>query len=77
MSKTMNEIFSTNFRNALYLAGKTQADLARATGVSETSVSNWKDLYQELDDEHRRSFWRSLIKEVKIDENGKPVEILY
>ena len=41
MSKTMNEIFSTNLRNALYMAGKTQAELARATGVSETSVSNW------------------------------------
>jgi len=37
----MNEIFSRNLRNALYLAGMTQAELARAVATSETSVSNW------------------------------------
>lgn len=41
MSKTMNEVFSSNLRNALYMAGKTQAELAKATGVSEVSVSKW------------------------------------
>lgn len=41
MSRSMNEIFSENLRNALYMAGKTQVELARAVKVSETSVSNW------------------------------------
>lgn len=41
MEKSMNEIFSTNLRNVLYLSGKTQADLARATKTTETSVSKW------------------------------------
>lgn len=41
MKKTMNEIFSDNLRNALYMAGRTQAELAKAIQVSETSVSNW------------------------------------
>lgn len=41
MKKTMNEIFSTNLRNALYMAGKNQADLAKAVSVTETSVSHW------------------------------------
>lgn len=41
MSKSMNEIFSTNLRNALYMAGKTQAELAKAVGVTEVSVSKW------------------------------------
>ena len=32
--------------------------------------ANWKELYNELDAEHRRAFWRTIIKGVKIDENG-------
>jgi len=41
MSKSMNEIFSHNLRNALYMAGKTQVELAKAVNVTETSVSHW------------------------------------
>ena len=41
MKKTMNEIFSYNLRNALYMAGKTQAELAKGVHVTETSVSKW------------------------------------
>ena len=37
----------------------------------------WKDLYEMLTEENKRSFWRSLIKEVKVDENGQPIKILY
>lgn len=42
-------------------------------------TADWKDVYKLLDDPHRRSFWHSLIKEVKIDKDGKPVgiEFLY
>lgn len=38
---TMNEIFSTNLRNLLYARNKSQVELAKALGVSETSVSFW------------------------------------
>lgn len=41
MKKNMTEIFSTNLRNALYMAGKTQAELAKAVNVTEVSVSKW------------------------------------
>lgn len=41
MARQMNEIFSENLRNTLYMKGRTQADLAKAVKVSETSVSNW------------------------------------
>jgi len=40
-------------------------------------TTNWKSLYEELDEEHRRAFWRGLIKEVKVNEKGEPCEILY
>ena len=38
---TMNEIFSSNLRNMLYARNKTQIELAKAVGVSESSVSFW------------------------------------
>lgn len=41
MKKNLNEVFSTNLRNALYMAGKTQAELAKAVNVTEVSVSKW------------------------------------
>ena len=37
----MNEIFSHNLRNVLYITGHTQAELSKAVKVSETSVSHW------------------------------------
>ena len=40
-------------------------------------TTDWQSLYKELDDSHRRAFWRGLIREVKVDKNGQPVEILY
>ena len=41
MAKTMNEIFSENLRNMLYMKGRTQAELAKGVKVTETSVSKW------------------------------------
>lgn len=41
MEQSMNEIFSHNLRNLLYLSGKTQVELAKGIGISEVSVSNW------------------------------------
>ena len=40
-------------------------------------TKNWKDVYAMLDDEHKRSFWHKLIKEVKVDADGSPTDILY
>lgn len=40
-------------------------------------VSNWKDLYAELSEENRRSFWRSIIKEIVISVDNSVVEVLY
>ena len=82
--KRLNDIYLMgNISEAEYKTKSTElqrviADLSKEPPQKTiTFTANWKDLYQKLDDEHKRSFWRNLIKEVKIDENGTPVEILY
>lgn len=37
--------------------------------IREEFSGNWKDLYQKLDDTHKRAFWRRTIKEIRFDEN--------
>lgn len=39
--KDFNELFSKNLRHFLYINNKTQADLAKFTGVSTAAVNNW------------------------------------
>lgn len=39
--------------------------------------AGWKEVYLQLDMEHRRSFWRGLIAGVEVDTNGRPVRVLY
>ena len=39
--------------------------------------ANWKELYQELDPEHRRSFWRGLISEIVVDVETQVIEVIY
>lgn len=54
------------------------AELSKEPKEKEANfTSNWKDLYLKLDDSHRRSFWRGLIKEIVIDKEAQPVKILY
>lgn len=45
--------------------------------VEDVFVKNWKEVYQMLDESHKRAFWHSLIEEVKIDEDAKPVSITF
>lgn len=37
--------------------------------------SGWKEIYQHLDDEHKRSFWRSFIKSIEINWTTETKEI--
>ena len=40
-TKDIKQVFSTNLRNRLYAKNISQADLSRAVGASQTSVSHW------------------------------------
>lgn len=54
------------------------AELSKEPVIKEVKfTSDWKTLYKELDYEHRRAFWRGLIKEIVLDKDGNPIDILY
>lgn len=54
------------------------AELSKEPAKKEIKfTTNWKSLYGELDAEHRRAFWRGLIKGVVVDRNALPVGVLY
>ena len=44
---------------------------------TQNFVSNWKELYAELDPEHRRLFWRKLIRKISVSQQGQGVAVLY
>ena len=44
---------------------------------TQNFASNWKEVYQLLDDEHKRSFWRGLISEIRVDLERQVVEVVY
>lgn len=54
------------------------AELSKIPSLkTQNFVSNWKDLYYELDEEHRRSFWHKLVKEIHIDLENSGFQIMY
>ena len=84
--KRLNDIYLLgNISEAEYR--KRSADLQRIISelskeskpVEDVFKGDWKDVYKMLDEEHRRAFWKNLVKEVKLDADGKPVgiEFLY
>lgn len=38
---------------------------------------NWRTIYEQLDDEHRRAFWRAIVKEIRIDNENKEAPDVY
>ena len=54
------------------------AELSKHTPLkTQNFASNWKDLYLQLDEKHRRSFWHGLIKQIAVNEQGQGVAVLY
>ena len=44
--------------------------------IKEILSSGWKPIYKALDDEHKKSFWRTFVDEIKIDWSKENKEIL-
>lgn len=44
---------------------------------SQNFAANWKEIYADLDEEHRRMFWRKMVKEIVVTVEGTPVDVIY
>lgn len=71
--KDIKSVFSVNLRNKLAAKNKTQAQPLK----TKIFASNWKELYMELDEDHRRSFWRNIIKKIIVDVEISTFDIIY
>lgn len=47
------------------------AVITRYSRLIKTFSGNWLELYHELDNEHKRTFWKSVIKEIHIDKETR------
>lgn len=82
--KRLNDMYLLgNIDKASYTAKSAElqriiADLSREPQEKPSVfTAGWRELYQRLDREHKRSFWRGLIKGIRVDREGMPIEILY
>lgn len=74
----MGNITQKEYKDKSAELQKKIAELSKKpTLKTQNFVSNWKSLYYELDEEHRRLFWRNLVSEVRVSLEGQAVEILY
>ena len=74
----LGNISQKEYRDRSAELQKKIAELSKTPALKTQNFrSNWKDLYMELDEEHRRLFWRSLISEVRVSLAGQAVEIMY
>ncbi len=54
------------------------AELSKTPALkTQNFASDWKEVYRKLDTEHRRSFWRGLIQQIVVNEQGQVVGVLY
>lgn len=49
------------------LVGSDHEEVRDYTHVQEVLAGGWKKVYKALDDEHKRSFWRSIIESIEIE----------
>lgn len=74
----LGNIEAKEYRDKSAELQQTIAELSKEPVKKEIKfTTDWKTLYKELDYEHRRAFWRGLIKEIVLDKDGNPIDILY
>lgn len=49
----------------------TIAVIERYSELLGTFSGNWLNLYNKLDNQHKNTFWKSIIQEIYFDENNK------
>ena len=72
----LGTITNTEYKEKASELQKKIAELSKVPEVRESVFNgSWKEVYEMLDDEHKRSFWRGIVKQIVIDQNCQPVKI--
>ena len=45
--------------------------------LQEVFVSDWKEMYKDLDKLHRKFFWRDVIREIIVDDNMNVIDVIF
>ena len=74
----MGNISEEEYRQKSAVLLKQIAELSKTPSVkTQNFASNWKELYAQLDEEHKRSFWHNLVQQIVVDQYLQVVGVLY
>ena len=45
--------------------------------LQEVFVSDWKEMYKDLDKLHRKFFWRDVIRQIIVDDNMNVIDVIF
>ena len=45
--------------------------------LQEVFVSDWKEIYKDLDKLHRKFFWRDVIRQIIVDDNMNVIDVIF
>lgn len=62
-----------NAANAEHADGEEEPDFEK---IQSVLVGGWKEIYESLDEEHKRAFWRSFISEINVSWDTKTKKIV-
>lgn len=62
------------------LIGQYEASMQSHDSVKhlrEVFVSDWKEMYKDLDKLHRKFFWRDVIRQIIVDDNMNVIDVIF
>lgn len=74
------EYYDTEYLRINDLIGQYEASMRSHDSVKnlrEVFVSDWKEMYKDLDKLHRKFFWRDVIRQIIVDDNMNVIDVIF
>lgn len=74
------EYYDTEYLRLNDLIGQYEASRQSHDSVKhlqEVFVSDWKEMYKDLDKLHRKFFWRDVIRQIVVDDNMNVIDVIF
>ena len=74
------EYYDTEYLRLNDLIGQYEASMQSHDSVKhlrEVFVSDWKEMYKDLDKLHRKFFWRDVIRQIIVDDNMNVIDVIF